>query len=204
VHAAVRPHLGSHLDGEQTRARADVHDLLAGAQREDPPHVVALPGDVRGDVDGFEPAGADLVERQHPGHCDLLGAGRRAQHPAVRERGGSEIAELAEAVAPVLTGSRREPGPAPTFTSFAHTSGRCAEAARCFVTARRRRPQLSLTPPSPQDRRFGASRVDLSLLPDRAARHPGRRHHDLQYRLSMVAPTTIRARYRQVSAAIKG
>jgi hypothetical protein len=31
-----------------------------------------------------------------------------------------------------------------------------------------------------------------------------RRPHDLQYRLSMVAPTTIRTRYRQVSALIKG
>jgi hypothetical protein len=43
-----------------------------------------------------------------------------------------------------------------------------------------------------------------SMLPDRGARRPEFRHHDPQYRVSMLAATTTCTRYRQVTAAITG
>ena len=75
MHEAVATDLGSHLDGQQAGPGADVHDVLARTKGEDPPHLAALPDDVRRGVDGFEPAGAGLVELQHPGHGDLLFSG---------------------------------------------------------------------------------------------------------------------------------
>jgi hypothetical protein len=46
--------------------------------------------------------------------------------------------------------------------------------------------------------------ANLSVLSDRAARRPGLRHHDPQYRLSMTAATTMCNRNRQITEAKSG
>jgi hypothetical protein len=113
-----------------------------------------------------------------------------------------------EPLRPLRAGSRAGQGPARKGArrhrrrsrghdhGFGASTGESAPGTRPTADHEGRTPSVIADPAHPQS--------SESMLPDRGARRPEFRHHDPQYRASMVSATATCSRYPQVTAAIKG